>query len=287
VLVLGDERKAREIALFRQGKFRDVKLAKQQSAKLENIFEQMGDPLGAEWAARQAAFVRSIDSTRLVTAGLMNNFVEDILSGNQGDSFKLKPVPEDPAKDSWARKTAEFIKPLDVVGYNYMAQRYAVDAKKYPGRVIAGTETWTHDVHLLDRDGAQSERDRRFAGRPSITWAESGGGAIGDGQVGAECPYHLYGVGDFNIAACAHSPTTRPAGPAHGRSSPYSTRHHGKPISFTPWAGSRCWIRVRSTARRAKPPRSMCMPSTTRWSCLSTAHPRGASLPGRTRSRLR
>jgi translation initiation factor IF-2 len=43
VLVLGDERKAREIALFRQGKYRDVKLAKQQSAKLENIFEQMGE----------------------------------------------------------------------------------------------------------------------------------------------------------------------------------------------------------------------------------------------------
>ena len=43
VLVLGDERKAREIALFRQGKFRDVKLAKQQTAKLENMFEQMGE----------------------------------------------------------------------------------------------------------------------------------------------------------------------------------------------------------------------------------------------------
>jgi len=42
VVVLGDERKAREIALFRQGKFRDVKLAKQQAAKLEGMFEQMG-----------------------------------------------------------------------------------------------------------------------------------------------------------------------------------------------------------------------------------------------------
>ncbi|MCL4185433.1 MAG: translation initiation factor IF-2, partial [Burkholderiaceae bacterium] len=42
VIVLGDERKAREIALFRQGKFRDVKLARQQAAKLENMFEQMG-----------------------------------------------------------------------------------------------------------------------------------------------------------------------------------------------------------------------------------------------------
>ncbi|MGH8755777.1 MAG: translation initiation factor IF-2, partial [Burkholderiales bacterium] len=41
--VLGDERKAREIALFRQGKFRDVKLAKQQAAKLENMFDQMAE----------------------------------------------------------------------------------------------------------------------------------------------------------------------------------------------------------------------------------------------------
>jgi translation initiation factor IF-2 len=40
-LVLGDERRAREIALFRQGKFRDVKLAKQQAAKLENMLTQM------------------------------------------------------------------------------------------------------------------------------------------------------------------------------------------------------------------------------------------------------
>lgn len=43
VMVLGDERKAREIALFRQGKYRDVKLAKQHAAKLENMFEQMGE----------------------------------------------------------------------------------------------------------------------------------------------------------------------------------------------------------------------------------------------------
>ncbi|MDR2015831.1 MAG: translation initiation factor IF-2 [Azoarcus sp.] len=42
-IVLTDEKKAREIALFRQGKFRDVKLAKQQAAKLENMFEQIGE----------------------------------------------------------------------------------------------------------------------------------------------------------------------------------------------------------------------------------------------------
>ena len=41
-MVLADERRAREIATFRQGKYRDVKLAKQQAAKLENMFDNMG-----------------------------------------------------------------------------------------------------------------------------------------------------------------------------------------------------------------------------------------------------
>jgi len=43
IIAVADERKAREIALFRQGKFRDVKLAKQQAVKLESMFENMGE----------------------------------------------------------------------------------------------------------------------------------------------------------------------------------------------------------------------------------------------------
>jgi translation initiation factor IF-2 len=43
LVALADERKAREVALFRQGKYRDVKLSRQQAAKLENMFEQMGE----------------------------------------------------------------------------------------------------------------------------------------------------------------------------------------------------------------------------------------------------
>ena len=41
-MVLSDERRAREISTFRSGKYRDVKLARQQAAKLENMFENMG-----------------------------------------------------------------------------------------------------------------------------------------------------------------------------------------------------------------------------------------------------
>ena len=43
VMSLADERRAREIALFRQGKFRDVKLARQQAAKLESMFENIAE----------------------------------------------------------------------------------------------------------------------------------------------------------------------------------------------------------------------------------------------------
>ena len=40
-VVVSDERKAREVALFRQGKFRDVKFARQQQAKLDDMFNHM------------------------------------------------------------------------------------------------------------------------------------------------------------------------------------------------------------------------------------------------------
>jgi translation initiation factor IF-2 len=40
-MVLNDERRAREIATYRAGKFRNTKLAKQQAAKLENMFSDM------------------------------------------------------------------------------------------------------------------------------------------------------------------------------------------------------------------------------------------------------
>ena len=56
MMVLNDERKAREIALFRQGKFRDVKLAKQSAAKLENAFDHL-----AEGATKSLAVIIKAD----------------------------------------------------------------------------------------------------------------------------------------------------------------------------------------------------------------------------------
>ncbi|MDH3469510.1 MAG: translation initiation factor IF-2, partial [Gammaproteobacteria bacterium] len=43
VMIVVDERKAREIAFYRQSKYKEVKLARQQQSKLEDVFGQMGE----------------------------------------------------------------------------------------------------------------------------------------------------------------------------------------------------------------------------------------------------
>jgi translation initiation factor IF-2 len=87
VVVMPDERKAREIALFRQGKYRDVKLAKQQAAKLENVFEQMGEGekktlaivLKADVQGSQEALAHAL--TRLSTDEVKVNVVHAAVGG--------------------------------------------------------------------------------------------------------------------------------------------------------------------------------------------------------------
>ena len=77
-MVLGDERRAREIATFRQGKYRDVKLAKKQAAKLEHMFADMGqgeaqmlplivkaDVQGSQEALAQALLKLSTDEVKI------------------------------------------------------------------------------------------------------------------------------------------------------------------------------------------------------------------------------
>jgi len=207
------------------------------------IFEALGSPIGAEWSRRQADYVRTLDNTRLVTSGVMMNFLEDIANHDIGGSFKLKPVPEDPQQDSWGRLTADFVRPLDVVGYNYMPQRYAVDATRFPGRVIAGTETWGHMMYIFWKE---TERLPHVIG--DFVWTamdylgEAGGGAVslGDKPVfGAPYPYHLYGAGDFDICGFKR-PQSYYRDLLWGvRTAPFiavfDPKYSGHTISFTPW----------------------------------------------------
>lgn len=133
-MVLADERKAREIALFRQGKFRDVKLAKQQAAKLENMFEQMAEgevrtlPLiiKADVQGSQEALVQSLNklSTSEVKVVVIHAGVGGISESdvNLASASKAVIIGFNTRADAGARKAAENFG-VDIRYYNII---YAV-----------------------------------------------------------------------------------------------------------------------------------------------------------------
>jgi translation initiation factor IF-2 len=95
IIVLQDEKKAREIATFRQGKFREVKLAKQQAAKLENMFDHL-----KEGAAKSLALIIKADVqgssealghslTRLSTEEVQVNIVHSGVGGINDSDINL------------------------------------------------------------------------------------------------------------------------------------------------------------------------------------------------------
>ena len=99
---LADERKARDIAQFRQGKFRDVKLAKQQAAKLENLFQQMGEGgtkvlslvIKADVQGSQEALVHALTrlSTEEVKVGVVHAGVGGITESDVNLALAAKAV---------------------------------------------------------------------------------------------------------------------------------------------------------------------------------------------------
>jgi translation initiation factor IF-2 len=139
VMVLPDERKAREIALFRQGKFRDVKLAKQQAAKLENMLESMTEgnvqnlPLivKADVQGSQEALVQSLVklSTNEVRVQIVHSAVGAISESdvNLATASKAVIIGFNTRADAQARKVAES-NGIDIRYYNIIYD--AVDEVK-------------------------------------------------------------------------------------------------------------------------------------------------------------
>jgi translation initiation factor IF-2 len=139
VMVMADERKAREIALFRQGKYRDVKLAKQQAAKLENMFEQMAEGevknlpmiIKADVQGSQEALVHSMQklSTSEVRVQVVHAAVGGISESdvNLAVASKAVIIGFNTRADASARKLAES-SGIDIRYYNIIYD--AVDEVK-------------------------------------------------------------------------------------------------------------------------------------------------------------
>jgi len=138
-MVLADEKKAREIALFRQGKFRDVRLAKQQAAKLENMFEQMGEGeaktlaiiIKADVQGSQEALAHAL--TKLSTDEVKVNVIHAAVGGitesdvNLAQASRAVIIGFNTRADAGARKAAENFG-VDIRYYNIIYD--AVDEVK-------------------------------------------------------------------------------------------------------------------------------------------------------------
>jgi translation initiation factor IF-2 len=117
-MVMADERRAREIATFRSGKYRDVKLSKQQAAKLENMFDQVGagtqtlalivkaDVQGSQEALSQSLAKLSTDEVKVqIVHGAVGGISESDI--NLAIASKAVIVGFNVRADANARKLAE------------------------------------------------------------------------------------------------------------------------------------------------------------------------------------
>ena len=128
-MVLADERKAREIALYRQGKFREVKLARQQANKMESIMDQMTEgevktlPLiiKADVQGSQEALVQSL--VKLSTDEVRVNVIHSAVGGitesdvNLASASKAVIIGFNVRADANTRKIAEGMD-VDIRYYN-------------------------------------------------------------------------------------------------------------------------------------------------------------------------
>lgn len=139
-MVLTDEKKAREIALFRQGKFRDVRLAKQQAAKLENMLSQMAEAgevqtlpiiIKADVQGSYEALSQSLQklSTDEVRVSILHSGVGGISESdiNLAIASKAVVIGFNTRSDAAARKLAE-AEGVDIRYYSIIYQ--AVDEVK-------------------------------------------------------------------------------------------------------------------------------------------------------------
>jgi translation initiation factor IF-2 len=112
--VVKDERKAREVALYRQGKFRDVKLARQQKAKLENMFANM-----AEGDVSEVNVVLKADVQGSIEA------ISDSLTKLSTDEVKVKIVGSGVGGITETDATLAAASNAIVVGFNVRADASA------------------------------------------------------------------------------------------------------------------------------------------------------------------
>lgn len=198
------------------------------------VIEQDGRSGGYRLSKELADYVRVLDNTRAVTNALypipnINNRVDEASLQKEGDA--------------WGEKTEKFAEPLDVVGYNYLLHRYAYDGKKYPKRIICGTETFPSQAFDYWQ---QVEKHAHVIG--DFVWTsidylgEAGIGYVnyGDRRNSKGYPWLTANCGDIDICGlkrpqsyyrdCVWGIAKEPYIAVH------PPQHYGKAPMMTPWS---------------------------------------------------
>ncbi|MCD8012996.1 MAG: DUF4982 domain-containing protein [Lachnospiraceae bacterium] len=183
------------------------------------IGERDGSGNGPEISEAMCAYVRSLDDTRAITNGVCAVFLDagefgGILANifGSGEEIDFAGLPDevkaflaqaDEVTKNWGTITADFVKDLDVVGYNYLDDRYEEDGNDFPERIIVGTESYPKAMkQVWERTMAHPYVIGDFTWTAMDYLGESGiGHAFYDQDGGLFCnyPWHTGNCGDFDI----------------------------------------------------------------------------------------
>jgi beta-galactosidase len=240
-----------------------------------NEVPEAGTPMGARVGRAVAEKIRSLDATRFVTEAVSGLLVggSELFAQLAESRSKAADEPEEPDEHTGvntamtqiadrlnelmtapvvARNSAQTASYLDVVGYNYMETRFAIDGELYPDRVIVGSET--HPA-AIDTGWAAVRRHPYVIG--DFTWTgwdylgEVGIGRTVYREPGAPPSIQSY-LGDYpwRAAWCGDIDLTGHRRPQSYyreivfglRTDPYLAvqrpEHHGTPATGTPWSWS-------------------------------------------------
>jgi len=174
LVVVEDERKAREIAMFRAGKFRDTRLASQQSTKLENLFEQMkegevatlnvlvkADVQGSAEAIRDSLHKLSTDEVKVnVLMSAVGGITESDV--NLAATSNAVMIGFNVRAEASARKLAQ-AQNIEIRYYSIIYEM--IDDVKHAMSGLLGTETQEKIVGLVEvRDVFRSPKFGAIAG---------------------------------------------------------------------------------------------------------------------------
>lgn len=164
------------------------------------IYERSGASDGVLWAHRLADKIRTLDQTRPISSALAGFFEDsDIveLAANSMDTCG-------DGKDYWATHSEGYAAALDVVGYNYMFNRYKKDAGLFPERVMCGTESYPKEAY--ENWEAVLTNSQVIGDFVWTAWEYIGESGIGHSRYDIEAdtfnspyPWHLATCGDIDL----------------------------------------------------------------------------------------